>query len=108
MLPNLIIFLKIVLLKIYVLKKISLKERKELKNIFFICGLNNIIKEFDKIYTYKLKLNAPELSGGQRQRLSLARILFLKPKILMIDEGLNSLDIKSETQILKNILNYYP
>ena len=26
----------------------------------------------------------------------------------MIDEGLNSLDIKSETQILKNILNYYP
>ena len=60
------------------------------------------------VFTYKLKLNAPELSGGQRQRLSLARILFLKPKILMIDEGLNSLDIKSETQILKNILNYYP
>lgn len=89
-------------------KNISLKERKELKNIFLICGLNNIIKEFDKIFTYKLKLNAPELSGGQRQRLSLARILFLKPKILMIDEGLNSLDIKSETQILKNILNYYP
>ena len=66
MLPNLIIFLKIVLLKIYVSKKnISLKERKELKNIFFICGLNNIIKEFDKIFTYKLKLNAPELSEAK-------------------------------------------
>lgn len=89
-------------------KKLNYKEKVELKKIYKICGLNNIINKFEDIYTFKLKLNAPELSGGQRQRLALARVLFLKPQILMIDEGLNSLDIQSETKIIKQILKYYP
>lgn len=58
---------------------------------------------YDKI----LEENASNLSGGQRQRIILARALLRNSKIILIDEGLNELDINLERRILKNIFNEY-
>lgn len=59
-------------------------------------GFNMLIEE-----------NGFNLSGGEKQRIMLARALLKKFEILIIDEGLNQVDINLERKILKNIFKKY-
>lgn len=72
---------------------------------------NEVDEISNKVYinkfNYKMLIeeNGFNISGGEKMRIVLARTLLRKPKILIIDEALNAVDVNLERKILKNILN---
>ena len=79
----------------------------EFINICNMTCVNDMVQDNSLAYDYPLEENGANLSGGQRQRIILARALLKKSKIILIDEGLNEIDINLERKILKNIFKYY-
>ena len=63
-----------------------------------------IIHLLKKLDIYKL-LNVPigKLSGGEMQKVSIARVLAQQADIILLDEPLSNLDIKSQKNIIEII-----
>lgn len=48
-----------------------------------------------------------ELSGGQKQRVALARVLLIKPSIIIFDESLSALDVVNQKKMMDLILDLH-
>lgn len=90
-----------------------------LNNLNFYTRDNNDILDmaslvrFDELLNNELGLNMMieengfNISGGQRQRIVLARTLLKQAQIILIDEGLNQIDVSLERKILLNIFEKF-
>jgi len=63
----------------------------------------NFIYEKSSGYDYRITHGGLGLSGGQKQRIAIARILYINPAILFLDEATASLDANSERTIVKSL-----
>ena len=62
----------------------------------------NII-DFPEQYQSVLGERGVTVSGGQKQRISIARALMKKAAILILDDSVSAVDVKTEKAILKNL-----
>lgn len=79
-------------------------DKESFNKILDISLVSNFVDSQNLSINEKIHGSGQNLSGGQLQRILIARALYKKPKILIIDEGFNQLDNKTENKILESIL----
>ena len=68
-----------------------------------LAGIHDDIHAMPMRYETLLGDLGNTLSGGQRQRILLARALYKKPRILLLDEASSNLDVALERRVNENI-----
>ena len=78
-------------------------DTERVKECFRLVDLGNFIKTLPDGLNTHIGERGSKLSGGQKQRLALARALYKKPSLLILDEATNALDSVVEEKIIKLI-----
>lgn len=76
---------------------------EEVSNAAEFSAVRDNIEEFQEKYQTMIGERGVTLSGGQKQRISISRAVVKDPAILVLDDSVSAVDIKTEETILKNI-----
>lgn len=100
---------EVFILEASILENIALwYDQKDFDEVWFqqvlsIVELSGWVDSNPQGYEKLLHSDGSDVSGGQRQRIGLARALYSKPEILLLDESTSALDSITESVVLKNL-----
>lgn len=73
------------------------------KSVLYACALDDVLLELSHGDNTKVEGQSSNLSGGQKQRLALARALYQRPQLILFDDILSALDIRTEVQVMTRL-----
>ncbi len=73
-----------------------------------LAGATEIVRRMDGGLDAVMGERGSLVSGGERQRLALARALLRQPKLLIMDEATNAIDVDGERALLERLLAMTP
>lgn len=77
--------------------------RDELLRAAHMAGVDIFAPDFLEACSSKLGERACRLSEGQKQKIAIARAVIRRPKVLILDEAMSSIDSDGEAKILERI-----
>jgi ABC-type bacteriocin/lantibiotic exporter with double-glycine peptidase domain len=77
--------------------------RKRVEEAVRLCRLDGVIADLPQGYATPVAEWGATLSGGQRQRVALARALIHDSPVLLMDEATSTVDLQTETEILRDL-----
>lgn len=79
-------------------------SQEEIEAAARAAAIDGDIRGFAQGYQSLIGERGVKLSGGQRQRLALARALLCDRPLLIIDDALSAIDVETEQQVLRGIM----
>jgi ATP-binding cassette subfamily B protein len=87
-----------------IFENIDLQEKPNIQDVITFCketGIDAFINEFQQGYATIINENSTNLSGGQQQLIALARALYKRPQVLLLDEVTAAMDRRTEQFVLQ-------
>jgi len=83
-------------------------SEEEMWDALTLAGADGIVKRMEGGLDAVVGERGSLVSGGERQRIALARALLRKPRLLVMDEATNAIDIDGEHALLERLLALKP
>ncbi len=80
-------------------------DKSHLRKVLSMADICEFVDGLAKGIHTKIGYQGVSMSGGQLQRLSIARALYTKPSLLVLDEATSNLDYNSEEAIKETLYN---